>query len=72
MFTRWRLTFARKSDFLFRQLGQNGDAVLDAQPFDLAMPQVAAKPYKVAPRGRQATVVFLRVLDGHWLHIVLT
>jgi hypothetical protein len=47
------LTAAIKFDLPGRNLRQHGYAVLDAQPFDLTVPQIAAKLDELAPRGRQ-------------------
>src|SRR5260370_34645784 len=46
---------ARKLDLLPGHLGQNGQPVLDTQPFNLTVPQVAAVTDKLAPRGRRRT-----------------
>jgi hypothetical protein len=47
-----KLTVARKLDFFPGEFSQHGQTVLDTQPLDLAMPQLATIAYEFAPRRR--------------------
>jgi hypothetical protein len=45
-----------KLDLLAGRLSQNGQAVLDTEPFNLSVPQLAAVANKLAPRGGQGGI----------------
>jgi hypothetical protein len=62
------LALARELYLFSGQLSQNGDAVLNAEALDLAIPQLATESYEFAPRGRQPIVSIFRLLHQGGLH----